>query len=124
MTYKANIADALTGAAFHDYEKLDAAPIGLETKDEVPEYSAQVCEKHAEKFKMTDGLDRGIGSGTCGVVGCAEEAVHSYHFSVSKHLESYGEPPLVTPIIPKMTRVPRKRKAATKEPGIGITGVE
>ena len=137
MPHQETATDALTGATFNDYEKLNTTPMGLETKGELPKYSTQVCIQHAKEYKMADGLDEGVGSGTCGVVGCENEAAHFYYFTAPKgsrrttspaapelESESFSGLPLITPMIPGAVRTPRKRRAAPREPGAGIAGVE
>jgi len=82
MLHKTTVTDPLTGAEFNDYMPLNPKLLGLETEDVKFDYTTQVCDKHAKQFKMADGLDKGMGAGTCGVVGCEKPAVHNYSFMV------------------------------------------
>jgi hypothetical protein len=130
MFHQEIVTDALTGARFNDYEKMDATPMGLEIKDEVPEYSTQVCALHVKQLNMQDGLDRGVGTGNCGVVGCEREAEHFYYFRVPKGVALEGElyreeptaPAQVAPA-PVTRTTTRRKKAVVAEPEAGITGL-
>ena len=82
MLHQTAITDPLTGAQFNDYEILDPKMLGYETEDTKFDYGTQVCAKHTKQYKMADGLDKGMGAGKCGGVGCEKPAVHLYHFMV------------------------------------------
>jgi len=121
------VTDALTGAQFNDYEKLDTTPLGSETRGSNPQYSTQVCNKHAKQYNMQDGLEKGMASGTCGVVGCELEAEHYYYFRVPKRgevaeLEVYGEQ---APVQAQQVAVqaPRKKRKRTSKTESAIQGL-
>lgn len=82
MLHKTAIKDLLTGAEFNDYVVLDRNKLGFETEDTKFDYQTQVCKKHAQQYKMADGLIEYVGMDTCGVVGCDEPAEYSYLFMV------------------------------------------
>lgn len=118
MLHRTHVTDPLTGAQFNDYETLNPKLLGIETEDVKFDYTTQVCAHHAKQYKMADGLDKGIGAGKCGVVGCDRAAVHNYSFMIP------GFPQVVepnyTPATPKAA--PRKvilsRKAPTSLKGM------
>ena len=110
MLHKTPVKDPLTGAEFNDYEVLDPKIFGLETEDVKFDYTTQVCGKHAKQYKMADGLDEGVGTGTCGVVGCDKPAVHNYSFMVE------GPPTVESPFF--YARKSRKRMTPTVRPTI------
>ena len=110
MLHKTTITDPLTGAEFNDYEVLNPTLFGLETEDVKFDYTTQVCAACTKKHKLADGLDEGMGSGTCGVVGCEKPAVHNYSFMVE------GPPTVESPFF--YTRKSRKRTIPTVRPTI------
>ena len=82
MLHQTTVTDPLTGAQFNDYEILDTQFLGDEVEDTKFDYMTQVCKKHARQFKLADGLDKYLGTGHCGVVGCEKPAAHNYYFMV------------------------------------------
>jgi len=127
MQHQNIVTDALTGAQFNDYEKLDTTPLGSETRGSNPQYSTQVCDKHTKQYNMLDGLEKGIASGTCGVLGCEREAEHYYYFSAPKRGEvaelEVSEQPVAPSRPATVQTTSRKRKRTTRTPEAGITGV-
>jgi len=110
MLHKTTVTDPLTGAEFNDYEVLNPKLLGLETEDVKFDYTTQVCDKHAKQYKMADGLDLGMGTGTCGVVGCEEPAVHNYSLMVE------GPPDIESPFFYTPWRKSKKRAIPTAYP--------
>jgi len=103
MLHKTIVTDPLTGTQFNDYEVLNPKLTGLETEDVKFDYTTQVCTRCAKKHKLADGIDYGIGAGTCGVVGCERPAVHNYSFLVE------GPPTVESPFFHTPWRKSKKK---------------
>lgn len=106
MLHMRHITDPLTGTTFNDYEVLAPKhPLGLETDDTKFDYVTQVCLGCTKEHRLADGLDLGMGSRRCGVVGCENPAVHLYRFMVKGDpaVDELGRPtPTVTrPVTPR-----------------------
>ena len=123
MLHKTTVTDPLTGAEFNDYEVLNPKLHGLETEDVKFDYTTQVCSKHTKQYKMADGLDPGMGTGTCGVVGCDNPAIHNYSFMVE------GPPTVESPFFYTPWRKHKKRavpmvKPTIQEPETAVKGIK
>lgn len=99
--------DALTGLEFNRYDKLDTRVYGDESPEDVHQYSARVCTAHAGDSRMRKALTRDVAVGDCGVVGCKEEAVHLYDFSVEKAVRA--------PRAPKVEELPKMGAGPVEE---------
>lgn len=77
--------DKITGTLFDDFVKQDNEGY---TKDTW----TQVCNKCAKEHRLpSKGLDKGYGSGICGVLGCNEESDHYYDFNrLEKEFKNHG----------------------------------